>query len=140
MLSGIYRAWQFIHPDFGGGEDGVGITTGPNGKIATVSDRESIRQAILLLISTIPGERVMRPTFGCNLQQLAFMPNDATTHGLAMHYVRTALEQWEPRIDIIRLDADAERPEIMNITLDYRIRHLQLIEQMTIAYHLQGAA
>ncbi len=134
------NAWQFIHPDFDIVDAKTGIQTTPNGKIAMVSERDSIRQAILLLISTIPGERVMRPKYGCNLQQLAFMPNDATTHGLAMHYVRTAIEHWEPRINITYLDANCNpnNPNVMDITLNYRIRNLPHSEQLIIAYHLMG--
>ena len=70
----------------------------------------SVRQAILLLLSTRPGERVMRPTYGCDLHRLVFSPNDDTTAGLAIHYVRQALERWEPRIEVIRLDAGREAP------------------------------
>lgn len=135
------NAFKFVHPDGGFFGTGFGLQITANGKIAMISDRESIRQSILLLISTIPGERVMRPQYGCNLQQLAFMPNDATTHGLAIHYVKTALEQWEPRIDIIRVDADSNAldPNAIDITLDYRTRHLQQSEQLVFAYHLMGA-
>jgi phage baseplate assembly protein W len=68
------------------------------------------------------------------------MPNDATTHGLAIHYVRMALEQWEPRIDIVHIDANAnvDDPNLMDITLEYRIRKLKQPEQLTIAYQLMG--
>ena len=134
--------WKFIHPDFDDMSSSIGIQTAGNGKIAMVSNREAIRQAIMLLLSTMPGERVMRPEYGCHLQKLAFMPNDPTTHGLAIHYVRTALMQWEPRIDIIDLDADpnVNNPNIMELSLSYRIRHLQQSEQLVIAYHLMGAA
>ncbi len=136
-----FNSWQFIHPDFDNLGLRSGIQTTPNGKIGRVAGSESIRQAILLLISTIPGERVMRPKYGCNLQQLAFMLNDATTHGLAIHYVRVALQQWEPRIEIINIDADASKKDssIMNIILDYRIIHLQQTDQLSIIYHLMGA-
>lgn len=141
MQNQFQTSWQFSHPDFDNLGSKSGIQTAPNGKIAMVSERESIRQSILLLISTIPGERVMRPNYGCNLHQLAFMPNDATTYGLAIHYVRTALEQWEPRINILHLDADSnsDSPNIIDITLSYRIRHLEQNEQLMIAYHLMGA-
>jgi phage baseplate assembly protein W len=66
----------------------------------------------------------MRPGYGCDLHRLLFSPNDATTHGLAIHYVRQALQQWEPRIDILRLDADcnAADPGRMDIMLEYRVR------------------
>mgnify|MGYP000712819703 CR=1 FL=1 len=137
----INKTIQFIHPDFDHLDYGNGIQTQPNGKISMVSDGESIRQSILILISTIPGERVMRPKYGCNLHQLAFMPNDATTHGLAIHYVKTAIEQWEPRIDIIYLDADinVDNPCVIDITLQYLIQHLHHNDQLTLSYQLMGA-
>ena len=47
----------------------------------------AIRQSIILLLTTTPGERVMRPDYGCPLHRLMFQPNDATTAGLAIHYV-----------------------------------------------------
>lgn len=141
MANRLHTAWRFNHPDIGNQGAGMGLNIEPNGKIAMISGRTAIRQSILLLMSTIPGERVMRPEYGCNLHQLAFMPNDATTHGLAIHYVRSALEQWEPRIDIIHIDANvnADEPNLMDITLEYRIRILKQPEQLTIAFHLMGA-
>ena len=56
----------------------------------------------------------MRPTYGCYLRRLLFAPNDDTTAGLAIHYVRSAIERWEPRIDILALDATRhpERPDL----------------------------
>ena len=48
-----------------------------------VQYNDSIRQAILLLFSTRPGERVMRPDYGCDIHRLVFSPNDDTTAGLA---------------------------------------------------------
>jgi phage baseplate assembly protein W len=85
--------------------EGLGLT--PGGRVAMVSGDEAIRQSIILLLTTIPGERVMRPDFGCPLHRLMFAPNDATTAGLAIHYVRQALIRFEPRVDIVSLDADA---------------------------------
>lgn len=141
MPSKLNTAWRFNHPDSGAQGTGMGLYVEPHGKIAMTSGRTAIRQSILLLMSTIPGERVMRPQYGCDLHQLAFMPNDATTHGLAIHYVRMALERWEPRIDIIHIDANtnADDSSLMDITLKYRIRKLKQPEQLIIAYHLMGA-
>jgi phage baseplate assembly protein W len=85
--------------------EGVALT--PAGRVAMVSGDDAIRQSIILLLTTIPGERVMRPDYGCPLHRLLFAPNDATTAGLAIHYVRQALVRFEPRIDIVSLDAQA---------------------------------
>jgi phage baseplate assembly protein W len=139
-----YRAWRFVHPDLVAAEGtpagGLQVTSG--GGIDTVSGDASIRQAILLLLSTSPGERVMRPTYGCHLRRLVFSPNDDTTAGLAIHYVRTALDAWEPRIDILKLDAQrrGDTPEVLEIVLVYRVRETNRTDILTYAVSLTGEA
>src|ERR1700736_4358537 len=124
MSDRLYRAWRFLHPDLDASAEFAGLSISATGGIEMVSEHASVRQAILLLLSTIPGERVMRPDYGCQLHRLVFSPNDETTAGLAIHYVRQALDRWEPRIDILRLDAErnTEDPEQLIISLEYRVR------------------
>ena len=122
MINRQHRAWRFAHPDFD--PEKPGLALGPTGGIAMIDADASIRQAVLLLLSTRPGERVMRPDYGCNLHRLIFSVNDNTTAGLAIHYVRRALERWEPRIDILDLDASANEqdPARLDIRLEYRAK------------------
>ena len=82
----------------------------------------------------------MRPEYGCDLYQLLFAPNDDTTAGLAIHYVRRAIDLWEPRIDVLRLDAnrDPDRPELLRIELDYRMRSTRGIGSLTVPLNLNG--
>jgi phage baseplate assembly protein W len=138
MKAPLYRAWRFAHPDFDMEEAFFGIRISSTGGIEMVAEHAAVRQSILLLLSTTPGERVMRPNYGCDLQRLVFSPNDATTHGLAIYYVRQALQRWEPRIDILRLDAVANPgdPGRMDITLEYRMRKTVGRENLTIAVSL----
>lgn len=78
----------------------------------------------MLLLSTVPGERLMRPDYGSHLHRLLFAVNDQTTAGLAIHYVRQAIQRWEPRVAIIDIDADPD-PEVaerLTIRLAYRVR------------------
>lgn len=70
----------------------------PRGGIALAAGERDIEQSIRIILGTIPGERVMRPEFGCYIHDLVFAPHDAATEGLAIHYVERALERWEPRI------------------------------------------
>ena len=136
-----YRAWRFLHPDFDVAETS-GLRISSTGGIEMVEEQASVRQAILLLLSTRPGERVMRPTYGCDLHRLVFSPNDDTTAGLAIHYVRQALDRWEPRIDVIRLDAgrapDQAAPGRLEISLEYRVRAIQQTEKMVYPLELTG--
>jgi len=135
-----YHTWKVIHPDLDSAEEGIGLSLSPRGSIAMVEDQDSVRQAILLLLSTIPGERVMRPDYGCYLHRLVFSPNDETTAGLAIHYVRQALDRWEPRIEVLRLDAGCnfENPEQLTICLEYRVRATQQIDATTFSFSLAG--
>src|SRR5512143_3362686 len=75
---------------------------GPNnprpGQLARAEYEESVRQAILVILGTAKGERVMRPDFGCGIHDLVFANVSATTIGRVTHDVREALLRLEPRI------------------------------------------
>ena len=120
----FHSALRFDHPDLDPIDLHSGLRLSPSGRIETVEEDASIRQAILMLLSTAPGERVMRPNYGCEIYKLIFGRNDDTTAGLAAHYVRRALEYWEPRIRLLRVDAehDHEQPERLRVVVEYRIR------------------
>ena len=140
MSTSRYRTWKFIHPDLSAREGSMGLTLSSLGGVAMVDDLEAVSQAILLLLTTSPGERVMRPEYGCQLFRLVFSPNDETTAGLAMHYVRQALERWEPRVEIVHLNAERNReyPEYLTISLAYQVRVTQQIETTTFFFNLAG--
>ena len=70
-------------------------------RFSMVEGDADIRQAIYIIINTIPGERVLRPNFGCEIHSLIFSPANSETASLAERYVREALALWEPRIDLI---------------------------------------
>jgi len=82
----------------------------------------------------------MRPEYGCDLHRLVFSPNDNTTAGLAIHYVRRALERWERRVDLLRVDAgrNPDNPTRLDIVVEYRVRATQRTESFTFALSLAG--
>ena len=84
----------------------------------------SIEQAIRIILGTARGERVMRPDFGCGLEELVFAMNDAATLGLAEFEVREALLRWEPRIEVLAVKASTmgSHQEGILINVDYRVR------------------
>ncbi len=142
MTDTRYSAWRFLFPDVDAPEEEAGVSLSARGGIEMVSGVDSVRQAILLLLSTMPGERVMRPTYGCELYELIFSPNDDTTAGLAIHYVRRALERWEPRVEIVKLDArrSVGAPSQLNVELDYRVRSTRERGAIVFAVDLQAEA
>jgi phage baseplate assembly protein W len=123
---------------------GTGMQTGPmpsaTGGIELVHGDAAIRQSIMLLLTTIPGERVMRPDYGCPLHRLIFWPNDATTAGLAIHYVRQAIRRFEPRVQIVHLDAGAHPLDasVLLITLEYRVRETGTVDTIDAQIGLQA--
>lgn len=80
------------------------LRTDATGSVALVTEDREIAEAIRLILGTTPGERPMRPEFGSRLSDYVFAPADATTAGLLANEVRTALERWEPRIDVGDVD------------------------------------
>lgn len=130
----LYRGWRFVVPGQDEPDPSTGLRMAPTGGLATVEDDDGIRQALLLLVSTRPGERVMRPDYGCDLHKLLFAPNDDTTAGLAMHYVRQAVERWEPRVDIVGVDAtrNPDRDELLEVVLDYRVRATRRLGRLVV--------
>ncbi|MCW8928901.1 MAG: GPW/gp25 family protein [Gammaproteobacteria bacterium] len=138
MLVKQYNALQFNHPDFDWDKSNPGFSCSHDGKVALVQGAMAIRQSILLLLSTMPGERIRRPNYGCELYRLTFMPNDATTHGLAIHYVTRALEQWEPRIIITSIDASSNDMDSskMDINLSYKISSLEIDDELVLTLTL----
>jgi phage baseplate assembly protein W len=76
----------------------------------------------MIILGTAYGERVMRPDFGCGLQELVFSVNDTSTASLAIFYVEEALKKWESRIEVIKVDAqtDPRENDRLNISIEYR--------------------
>lgn len=91
---------------------------------ATVRDDESVRQSIWIILGTAPGERVMRPGFGCAIHDLVFSVGGATTAGRAVRAVREALVRWEPRVELVdvRAGADPHDHSVLLVEVDYRVR------------------
>jgi phage baseplate assembly protein W len=133
------RAILFAHPDFRSDASGLGFA--PTGGLRLISGTQSIRQALLILLTTVPGERIMRADYGCDLYRLIFSPNDDTTAGLAIFYVRRAIERYERRVDIVELDAaaNANMPNQLDITLIYRVRETLRTDTLELPVRLEGA-
>lgn len=71
------------------------------GEIAMVSAERDVEESIRIILGTRPGERVMRPEFGCRAHELLFEPRSAAVETLIKQYVSQALRRWEPRIEVM---------------------------------------
>lgn len=100
------------------------LRTDATGGIALVSREREIEEAIRLIIGTSPGERPMRPEFGCRIHDFVFAPADGTTATALSDEVTVALQQWEPRIlveDVV-VSFDARDAAVLYIDIRYLIR------------------
>ena len=79
------------------------------GAIAASTYEDNVKESIQLILGTVKGERQMRPDFGCGIHELVFAKNDMATAGLAAYHVEQALIRWEPRIELLRVDAAPDR-------------------------------
>ncbi|HEX6342297.1 GPW/gp25 family protein [Umezawaea sp.] len=86
--------------DFIGRGWGFPLRAGATGGIGMVDRDQEIQEAIRLVLGTAPGERPMRPEFGCGIHDLVFATADGATAGRISREVRAALDRWEPRIDV----------------------------------------
>lgn len=134
------RAWRFAHPDLDREAQITGLATTPAGQVALIDGHAAVRQSLLMLLSTAPGERVMRPAYGCPLHRLVFQPLDDTTAGLAIHYVEQAVRRWEPRVEVLAVDAypSPTRPAQLLVDLRYRVRATQRGDQIEFEVSLDG--
>jgi uncharacterized protein len=94
------------------------------GEIALAHGEDDIAQAITLILSTTPGERLMRPEFGCDLHDLVFDAIDAAMIGRMDLVIRAALDRWEPRIEVEAIDFDLSKAAFgqLLVTIVYRVR------------------
>src|SRR5262245_22631914 len=111
------------------------------GSVSTSQYEESIRDAIHIVIGTAPGERIMRPSFGCQIHDLIFAPNNPNTCGLAAHYCEEALNKWEPRITKVKAKARPApgEPNKILIDIEYVIRANTTSRNLVYPFYLRKA-
>lgn len=116
------------------------LQTNQRGEITLAKGEKDIEQSIRIILETYPGERVMRPEFGCRAKELLFAPRNATTQGLMAHYVRRALRRWEPRIEVmdVRAMPDPERDGALLVEINYKIKSMHDIRSIVYPFFIMG--
>lgn len=94
------------------------------GRVASVAYEDDIRQSIRIILETAPGERVMRPNFGCGIHELVFTTVDSTAIQRITSVVEEALRRCEARIDVLEINVHEQ--EITEgkllVEIEYRVR------------------
>ncbi len=94
------------------------------GAVAMARGEDDVEQALGIILATAPGERPMRPEFGCEVHDFVFDTIDAAMVGRMDTAIRAALDRWEPRIEVGSIDFDLGRVTegVLEITIGYRVR------------------
>lgn len=130
---------MLINSDFLGRGWGFPIGLSTSARVQWSAGDEKIRESILVILRTAPGERVLMPTFGCRIGELVFAPNDGATRALAQAYVKDALQLWEPRIEPPRvsIDVDTNAPNLLPIRVDYVVRETNKAGNLVYPFYLK---
>jgi phage baseplate assembly protein W len=109
--------------------------TGGIGESAGV---QKVEESIRIILGTQYGERLMRPTFGCNLKSLVFAPNNDATANLARYYVEDGLTRWEPRIDLMSVNITTDNLNaLLLIEILYKLKSTQEVQSMIYPFYLE---
>ncbi|EPR11623.1 GPW/gp25 family protein [Ruminiclostridium papyrosolvens] len=108
-------------------------------KLRTSVGEESIKESIMLILGTSRGERVMRPDFGCRLNDMLFSSNELGTATLIQTYVDEALLNWEPRIEVQSVTATMNQTEpTIEINIEYIIKSSNCKANLVYPFYLES--
>lgn len=115
----------------------IGIDSG--GGLSMSQDDENVAESVAIIIGTAPGERRMRPDFGCRIHDFVFHPASPATAALVSFYVRSALVRWEPRIEDVKVIAapDPDQENRINVDISYRTRRSNTLRNMVFPFYLR---
>jgi phage baseplate assembly protein W len=110
-----------------------------NGKIAFSEGEDSIRESILIILGTGKGERIMRPDFGCEINERIFSPNDTQTVTLLEFDIKEALMKWEQRIEVLDVNSypDEGDKNKINITIEYLVKTTNTKNNLVYPFYLE---
>lgn len=112
-----------------------------NGELAYPSLDASVRQSIRIILSTRPGEQLMRPGFGAGLEAYLHEQNTILTRRRIRDLVAESLDRWEKRIEVDRLDVNevADDPGQVRVDILYRLRRTGTVQQIGMTLQLNSA-
>jgi len=118
------------------------VSVNSEGKITMSEYEEDIRESIWIILSTSKGERVMRPDFGCGINDFVFASIDSSTLALIESTVREALILWEPRIEVIniKVSTDMIKEGKLIINMDYVVRRTNNQFNLVYPFYLTEGA
>ena len=120
------RGWGFP-PEFDHGNE-----------VRMAEKEEDIRESLFILVSTVPGERLMHPDYGCGLNQLVFEPMSSTLFRKIRDRIEYAILMFEPRVKLIEITVEPVPGDegILYVTIDYYVRQTNSRQNMVYPMYL----
>lgn len=106
------------------------------GSIGLTGEGTEIEEAIRIILGTSPGERRMRPDFGCRIHELVFAPLNPETLGAIQRHVEEAVGRWEPRVELLSVDArpDLDSADVGRLLVEIRYRVKPTRDKRSLVY------
>jgi len=117
------------------------VSVNLTGGLSSSAFEENVRQSIFIILGTAPGERVMRPDFGCRIHDLMFAPNNDVTSVRAAYYCEEAIYKYEPRIAEVEVQAlpNPVEPNRLDINIAYVIAGSNDKRNLVYPFYLRSA-
>ena len=108
------------------------------GGLALSSGNADVQEAIDIILGTAPGERPMRPEFGCGVHDYVFDTIDASTIAKIEYEIRAALDRWEPRIEVLDIEPDLSRVDegVLTVDITYSLVATNDIRNLVYPFYL----
>jgi phage baseplate assembly protein W len=108
------------------------------GGVELARGERDVEEAIAIVLGTAPGERPMRPEFGCGAHDYVFETVDAYTLGRIEYEVRVALDRWEPRIEVLDIEFDLGGVDDGRLLIDitYRLRPTNDVRNLVYPFYM----
>lgn len=109
------------------------------GSVDIVSYEDDISEAIKIILQTAPGERVMRPEFGCGINEYVFSVVNNSTLLQIQNEIDRALTLYEPRIIVENISARLEgnNDSSLLINIDYIVKNTNARHNMVYPFYLR---
>lgn len=109
-------------------------TTNSEGDISSVTNKESIKQSLRMIINTARGSRVFAPDYGCRIKAFLFEPFDETTANRIGQELEETIKNYESRVQILSINVGMVlKNSSYDVSLVYRIVNTQVIDAFKIS-------
>ena len=142
VIAGVTKqmAKEFINDDF----LGRGWSFPPSFKkelmsVEMTEKKEDIEKSLQILLTTMTGERIMQPRYGCNMDELVFESLNTTTKTLMIDKIQTSILYFEPRIDVTKIelnDSNQLEGEVL-VEIEYVIRSTNSRFNFVFPYYIK---